>query len=116
MYKTIYQHKVTLLIILIGVTFTLLWPYQEITKNTSHSFEPRLETCRNKEGYWYYQILLDNRVFIKQIHVPAVEGNVFFKNRKDAEKVGQWVYHKILIGHSPSISKEELNKLQVEMN
>jgi hypothetical protein len=60
---------------------------------------------------WGYEILIDNKVFIHQEYIPALEGNLPFANKRDALKVGRAVMLKIKNQESPTLSKEEVMTL-----
>ena len=66
---------------------------------------------------WGYEIYKDSTLLIQQKNIPAVQGNHGFKSEKQANDVGNFVANKIKSGvFPPTISKEELNRLGVEVN
>jgi len=62
---------------------------------------------------WGYTITVDNKIFIKQPEIPAIEGNKGFATEEDAAKVAELVIHKIAKNENPAVSKEELKKLGI---
>jgi hypothetical protein len=68
------------------------------------------------DGGWGYEILADNKAYISQKYIPAIEGNHFFDNKNDARKVGRLVLDKLQCKLSPTISKEDLVKLKILKN
>lgn len=73
-----------------------------------HSF--RVRVFRSEQGYGY-DILKNNKPYIHQPFIPAVEGQIPFKDRKSARKTGQLVTKKIRNHKLPSVTKEELDSL-----
>jgi len=65
------------------------------------------------ENGWGYTITVNNKVFIKQTVIPAVEGNKGFSTQEDAAKVAQLVIDKLANHESPAIKKEDLQKLEI---
>lgn len=68
------------------------------------------------DGGWRYEILADNKTYISQKYIPAIEGNQLFTDKEDAIKVGQLVLNKLQNKHSPTITKEDLAKLKILRN
>ena len=62
---------------------------------------------------WGYSITVDNKLFIKQSQIPAVEGNKGFATEEDAAKVAELVIKKIAKNENPAVTKEELQKLGI---
>lgn len=62
---------------------------------------------------WGYTITVNNKLFIKQTEIPAIEGNKGFTTEEDAAKVAQLVINKIEKNESPAVKKEELEKLGI---
>lgn len=62
-----------------------------------------------------YDIYADGKLMIHQNSIPAMPGNEGFKTKASAEKVAQLVIQKIKKGEMPpTVSVEELNKLQLK--
>jgi hypothetical protein len=62
---------------------------------------------------WGYSILIDNKLFIRQDIVPAVEGNQGFATKEDATKVAKFVLQKIDNKEKPIVTKEDLKQLGI---
>lgn len=73
----------------------------------------RVETFETESG-WGYSIVHNDKVFIKQEHVPAVSGNYSFIRESDARNVGSLVLKKLKNQQSPSITIHELDSLKIE--
>jgi hypothetical protein len=72
------------------------------------SVEPfRLDSLKG----WGYEIVTNNKVFIHQKYIPALEGNRIFTSREDALKVGNMVRDKLLKKQSPALTKQEIYDL-----
>lgn len=70
------------------------------------------QTFKQADG-WGYVILIDNKVFIKQEFIPAIQGNKRFASETDAAKVAELVVNKLMRQESPGIKIEELKLLGV---
>jgi hypothetical protein len=60
---------------------------------------------------WGYDILKKDKPYIHQPFMPAVEGQVPFKDKRSAKKTGRLVVKKIRNHKLPAVTKEELNSL-----
>jgi hypothetical protein len=59
-----------------------------------------------------YDILMNGSILIHQPHIPALPGNEGFKKKEDAQKVAEFLIHKIRQNiFPPSASVEELDSL-----
>ncbi len=73
-----------------------------------------VETFFTNEIGWGYIILLDNKPYIKQPHIPAVSGKLGFSSKQKAEKTAKFVIYKIKQGIlPPSVNVQELDSLGV---
>ena len=64
---------------------------------------------------WGYQIFENGKLIIDQKNVPAVQGNMGFKTKEDAEKVCQFVTRKLEQKEfPPSVSVDELDSLMMK--
>ena len=64
---------------------------------------------------WGYDIMVDDKVYIHQYCIPAVGGNKVFSNKQDAIKTAKVVVQKILNGKVPSVTKHDLDSLQIAL-
>lgn len=62
---------------------------------------------------WGYSITVDNKLFIKQTQIPAIQGNKSFATEEDAAKVAELVIKKIAKNETPAVTKEELKQLGI---
>jgi hypothetical protein len=60
---------------------------------------------------WGYDILKKDKPYIHHPFMPAVEGQVPFKDKRSAKKTGRLVVKKIRNHKLPAVTKEELNSL-----
>ena len=75
----------------------------------------QLKTFKTDAG-WGYDILKDDKIFIHQQFIPAIEGYKGFKNKDEAEKVGEITIERIKKGKGgglPQITLEELDSLHI---
>lgn len=69
-----------------------------------------LKVIRSGDG-WGYEIRINNRPYIYQPYIPAVEGNLPFSNKKTARRTGRMVIEKLKDHQPPGLTREEINKI-----
>jgi hypothetical protein len=100
---------ITALLVCIAVIF--------FTRQKSHEGKIFLHAVPVQTGSgWGYNIMADERVFIKQEYIPAVPGKEGFKSADDALLVANLVIHKISTNQLPTITTRELDSLGVLNN
>jgi hypothetical protein len=63
---------------------------------------------------WGYEILQDEAVVIKQVYIPAIQGNFAFRTEQDAQKTAEFILEKMNNNiFPPTLSKDELTYLNV---
>lgn len=66
---------------------------------------------------WGYDITVDNKTYIHQQSIPAVEGNQPFVSENDAVKTGNLVIKKMIAGNLlPALSAAEVMALGVHVH
>jgi hypothetical protein len=60
---------------------------------------------------WGYDILKNNKTYIHQPYIPAVEGQIPFSTRQSARKTGQLVIKKIRNHQVPAVTREEIKAI-----
>ena len=90
-------------IVLTAVIIVLTITVNNKEKNADY----KLEVICTDMG-WSYDILKNNKPFIHQNYIPAIEGNHPFPDKLSAKKTGQIVLKKLVNKESPGITKEEL--------
>lgn len=66
-------------------------------------------------GYGY-SITKKNKVYIKQEHIPSIQGLKSFASKGDAEKVAKLVIKKLAVSDNlPTITREELVSLRIKI-
>jgi len=73
-----------------------------------HFYE--FELFRSGSG-WGYNIQINNKPYIHQPYMPAVEGNVPFSDKQSARRSARLVLKKIKNHQNPGITQEELNSI-----
>lgn len=68
------------------------------------------------DGGYGYEISSENHLFVRQENIPAIQENIPFCSKEDAEKTAKMVKRKIIKKQSPSISLEELRELKIKIN
>ena len=64
----------------------------------------------NQTGHWYYEVFLEERLLIRQPHIPGIEYKAQFKSRQEAKRIGCLVVERLKKTHSPEIRREDLIK------
>ena len=89
--------------------YLLLFTTFSCTKKNSYEVSPiKLNTG------WGYIITMNNKIIIKQTHIPAIPENTNFQTKEDALKVGEFVLKRIKTRLSPSITKNDLILLGIK--
>ena len=89
-----------LFLVIIIVTMTLA--------GRGHFYEVSL--FKSGDG-WGYDILKKNKAYIHQPYMPAVEGQVPFKDKRSAKKTGKLVIMKIRNHKLPAVTLEEIEAI-----
>lgn len=63
---------------------------------------------------WGYEIYVDNKLFIKQDHVPALSGNYAFADKTAALKTANMVIAKMKQGKKPFLTPDELTDAGIQ--
>jgi predicted glutamine amidotransferase len=79
---------------------------------SSPSVRYDLRVVRHEQG-WGYEIRRNEKPFIYQETIPAIEGKKAFADKRSAKKTGRLVLSKLQHNQMPSVTKEELEKLGV---
>jgi hypothetical protein len=60
---------------------------------------------------WGYDILKKDKPYIHQPYMPAVEGQIPFRDKRSAKKTGKLVVKKIRNHKLPAVTKEEIEAI-----
>lgn len=74
--------------------------------------EYKVKTFRIDKG-WAYSIFINNKEYVRQLFIPAIEGKVPFASDSQAEKTGWYVVSKLKDNAIPSLSRKELMTLNI---
>ncbi|HOW08208.1 MAG TPA: DUF4907 domain-containing protein [Bacteroidales bacterium] len=89
-----------LFLMIVGIAITFI--------KRGHSYD--LQIFRSGNG-WGYDILKNDRVYIHQPFIPAIEGETPFSDRESARRTGRLVISKIRKHKIPAVSKEEIDSI-----
>ena len=67
----------------------------------------------NTQSVWGYIIEHNHHLIIQQFFIPALPGEQVFKNKEQAEAVGNYVAGKLNRSLHPTVSKKELDSLGI---
>jgi hypothetical protein len=85
------------------------FPVSSAVKNSTITYQ----LIQGNDHTWGYNILLDNRIIIKQPTPPGMFGNNGFATKKGAEDVAKLVISKMKKGEvAPTITIDEMKKLK----
>jgi hypothetical protein len=74
--------------------------------------EYNVKTFRVDKG-WAYSIFINDKEYVRQLFIPAIEGKMPFASDSQAKKTGWYVVSKLKNNASPSISRKELVTLNI---
>lgn len=72
-----------------------------------------IKITKQNSGYGY-QVLKKHKILINQPYIPAIQGEINFKNETDAQKTADLVVSKIEKNSFPKISIHELDSMKIE--
>lgn len=79
--------------------------------NCKNNKDVKIKTFRIKKG-WGFDILLNNKNYIHQSNIPAINGEKQFKTKKEALKIAELMKSKICNNITPpTITIQEINNL-----
>jgi hypothetical protein len=92
-------------------------PDPEIPSNSIEPHKIEFSIFRNTDsvpGGFGYAIFMDTKLYVRQPHIPAIQGNRGFASEEDAAKTARLVSHKIKNGIiPPGVSTGELDSLGI---
>jgi hypothetical protein len=110
-------------VVLIAILMTIITLFiLNSSKSDNHSSSLKksnyysLETFRTNGGGWGYNIVLGDKIVIKQDIIPGIQNSVPFYNKEDAQKVGMLVLNKLKNHSRPTIKIQEIDSLKVYYN
>lgn len=105
--QTTTKHNIIILSISVAIAAgCFLFFYNK--HNSGHQFSYKV--FKGIDG-WGYDILVDNKTFIHQDHVPAIPINTGFKEKDQAAKVAEIVIEKLKHNLAPTLSEQEIEKV-----
>ncbi|MDE3235099.1 MAG: DUF4907 domain-containing protein [Bacteroidota bacterium] len=67
-----------------------------------------IKSLQTQKG-WGYEIYTNDTLYIKQVTIPAIVGDVPFATEKEALLIGNLALSKIKAGKKPTVSKQEID-------
>jgi hypothetical protein len=81
-------------------------------------FKPASDTLKvnpfRVSGGWGYDVSAKGRTYIHQPFIPGVIGRKPFPDRKSALRAGKMVRAKLVAGHVPALTHEDLAKIGID--
>lgn len=88
---------------------------QQPNENIFNSKDTSYRIIPAPDNTYGYEIVIKNKVFIRQLNIPGKAGIQGFRNKIDAEKVAQLVLKKLSKGvMPPTIEEAEMIKLKIK--
>lgn len=75
---------------------------------TSRGRQLELQTFQLEDG-WGYQIFCDNKLFIYQPTIPAIDTVIPFPDKESAHKIGSLVLKRLKANQSPAICLSDID-------
>ncbi|HLF45460.1 MAG TPA: DUF4907 domain-containing protein [Chitinophagaceae bacterium] len=87
---------------------------QEIKGSVFNDIDTIFRIIQALENTYGYEILIGNKILIRQLNIPGRTGITGFQNKSDAEKVVRLVIKKLSQGiMPPTIEEKELIELKI---
>ena len=102
--------KIVISLVFIVLLITIGGYFAKVESNGNYE----LELVATENG-WGYTVYLDQKLIIKQLSIPGLQGRTPFKTKADAKKIGSLVIKKLNDGVMPVISKNELYQHQIKI-
>nr|WP_299175679.1 DUF4907 domain-containing protein [uncultured Allomuricauda sp.] len=96
-----------------GILVCLVLLKTQLSNTTAEKAEIHAEIITVEHGYGY-QILIGEKLLVKQQFIPAINGEVAFQTRNDAKKVADLVKTKLINRLNPEVSLEDLVNLNIQ--
>ncbi len=68
---------------------------------------------QSEQSYWYYEILLEGELLIRQEVIPGISGVHRFQTEEDALRVARLVVSKMEQGVVPRVTADEIEELNI---
>jgi len=65
----------------------------------------------NTPGGWGYDILVNDKLFIRQESIPVLNGHEGFKQQSEAEQTAELIINKMERGQRPTVTKFEIQNI-----
>lgn len=100
--------KHNILVLGIAAAITLGISYVQWKKHYTQQIESKVYKVVNG---WGYDILVDNKLLIRQESVPVIQTQRTFETKLQAEKTARLVIEKLKAGQPPVLTKFDLEKI-----
>ena len=105
------KRNITLAAVAIFVGVAVFF-YRSSSRNASDMLAVEVVPFNINDG-WGYKIVVDGHTYIYQDVIPGVPGNLVFKTKENALKVGQRVVEKLTHHQLPAMTQQELLAMQI---
>lgn len=102
---------VAILIVIIILPIVLIrWNASSTIKPNNLNLPYKYNIFKDQSNFGYV-ITMNNKIVIKQTHIPAINGVKHFESYKQTEAFASLVVYKLMNKLSPSISKFEVDSI-----
>lgn len=82
-------------------------------KNAGSNMLPVVVQSLKMPDGWGYELLLNNKPYIRQDYIPAIPGYKRFQTEAEALLIANKVVEKLKQGHTPTITIQEINNAHI---
>ena len=108
-----FKRKVLVVLILVLVAASVFYFVKFDVFSESNPYKSEIISVDRGFGY---QITYNSKLLIKQEYIPEIQLNKTFCTEQDAEKVANLVCEKLYKNENPTITLENLNQLNINLN
>jgi hypothetical protein len=113
------MNKRYLIITVVSVIMLLTASAMILLKNNKSATDSNLlpvalHSFKIKDGGWGYEVLVNNKIYIHQDCIPAINSFKRFNTESEALSIGNRVVDKIKHGHKPSITVQEIKDSHIQ--
>ncbi|MEO1010817.1 MAG: DUF4907 domain-containing protein [Bacteroidota bacterium] len=106
-------YTLALTFVVLSMVYLLTLDVVEQDKVSDNSFLSLrvLQGKKDNDSWFYYEIHYADSLLIRQNFVPGIAGQVRFKTRENAERVGSLVLKRLNVGNSPVVTVNDLRNI-----
>lgn len=99
-------------VIMIVAATMIVYSKKDSNTGSTNMLPVVLRPLQLKDG-WGYELLVDNKIYIHQDCIPAIERNKRFVTEEEAMRIGNIALDKIKKGHKPILTVQDINNAHI---